>query len=334
MKHFCTYFDHNYIFRGLSLYSSLKKHCNFSFKLHILCLSDECNSVMSNFLTEDIDLISLDELEHFEPSLLITKSNRSKVEYYFTCTPILCSYIFHKEKNDEITYIDSDTYFFSSPEEIFVEIEKASVAIVPHRFSKRLQHLEDRGKYNVGWLTFKNDYNGRKCLKWYSEKCIEWCYDVVESNRFADQKYLDYFNLVADGVVEIKHLGLDLAPWNIDNYKIGLNHEGLATVNGQKLIMYHFERLKVIEENVFDTSLYNYNTVLSNTVKEIIYVPYIKEIIRNRKILNSCNMPHFQPLRYTSTDKSRIKLLNDLWNVYRKLKQDWLRKRSNSMIKL
>ena len=47
------------------------------------------------------------------------------------------------------------------------------------------------GKFNVGWLTFKNDEIAIKCLKNWGNNCINWCYDYVEDNKYADQKYLD-----------------------------------------------------------------------------------------------------------------------------------------------
>ena len=223
--HFCTYFDHNYIFRGLALHSSMMRHCG-SFTLHILCLSDECYSILKELRLPNVELITVKDLETFQPKLIIAKSNRSKVEFYFTCTPVVLLYLLSKSDIGLITYLDSDTYFFSSPEEVFDEIKGASVAIVSHRFPEKLKNLEIHGKYNVGWLTFVKDADGLKCLNWYMERCLEWCYDIVEEDRYADQKYLDQFSSIANGVIEINHLGCNLAPWNSKNYKISFDNWG------------------------------------------------------------------------------------------------------------
>lgn len=299
MYHFCTYFDHNYIFRGLALHSSMMRHCG-SFTLHILCLSDECYSILKGLGLPNVELITVKDLEIFQPKLTVAKSNRSKIEFYFTCTPIVLSYLLSKSDIDLITYLDSDTYFFASPEGLFDEIKGASVAFVSHRFPKRLKKLEIHGKYNVGWLTFGKDIDGLKCLNWYMERCLEWCYDIVEKNRYADQKYLDQFSSIANNVVEINHLGCNLAPWNVCNYKIGYSN-GNVTVDGQRLILYHFEQLVKIRNGLYDSRLFKYKNRMSNLIKNKIYKIYICEIRHLTHKFNLKNSNAFSSIRNSRT---------------------------------
>ena len=201
MRYFCTYFDHNYAARGLALYASLKKHSP-SFKLFVLCLSDECHAVMTRLNLPDVELIALNMLEKEDSDLLRTKSTRTLVEYYFTCTPVLPLFIFEcYAEVDILAYLDGDTFFFSDPEIVFEEIGDNSVSITPHRFDPSMRaKREIFGKFNVGWISFRRDKEGLSCLRWYREKCIEWCYDRVDGARYADQKYLDSFSTLFGGV--------------------------------------------------------------------------------------------------------------------------------------
>jgi len=62
-----------------------------------------------------------------------------------------------------------------------------------HRFSPEQKDLEIYGKYNVGLLMFKNDQRGMTVLKWWKDKCNEWCYGRLEKDRYGDQMYLNQF---------------------------------------------------------------------------------------------------------------------------------------------
>ncbi len=81
-------------------------------------------------------------------------------------------------------YLDADLYFFAPPSKVRAEEGQASVGIVPHRYAPEQAHLLQYGRYNVGWVSFKNDATGRACLEWWRERCIEWCFDRVEKGRF------------------------------------------------------------------------------------------------------------------------------------------------------
>ncbi len=277
MRYFVTYFDHHYLTRGLALYQSMRENIP-AFKLAVICLSDECFEILKNLALPHLDLLTLSQLEDCFPDLKTAKENRSRVEYYFTCTPSLIAFAFEKyDEADWMTYLDGDLYFFSSPEPIFEELKDKSVGIIAHRFHKGLDYLADRGKYNVGWLSFKRDESGQACLSWYQQKCIEWCYDKVEEDRYADQKYLDFFQDKFKGVAEISHKGANLAPWNIMNYRLS-NDAGSILVDDQPLIFYHFHGFKHLLGNCYDSSFQFYQARISTFIKDEIYFRYFKSL--------------------------------------------------------
>src|SRR6185369_9309965 len=122
--------------------------------------------------------IPLEEFEAADPALLQAKANRSKVEYYFTCTPSLPLYVLNKNPEyDLVTYIDSDLYFYSSPEPLFEEMGDDSISVIEHRYAPHLLGRERYGIYNVAWMSFRRTPDGLACLNWWRERCLEWCYD-------------------------------------------------------------------------------------------------------------------------------------------------------------
>ena len=134
MRYYCTYFDHNYLPRGLALYDSLRRYGG-DFQLWVLCLSDECEQSLQKLKLQGLEAISLREFEAGDIPLQAAKKKRSPIEYFFTCTPSLPLFLFKKiPAMDAVTYLDGDLYFFGDAEEVHAEIGDASIAITPHRF--------------------------------------------------------------------------------------------------------------------------------------------------------------------------------------------------------
>jgi len=220
-------------------------------------------------------LIPLEELEKSDRQLHAVKSTRSLIEYYFTCSPCLPSFVLSRyARVDRITYLDADLYFFRDPSDIFDEIEHSSIAIIPHRFPPTFVHREQFGIYNVGWVSFRRDESGIACLSKWREQCLGWCYVRCEADRFADQKYLDRWPADFSNVVVIQHKGANLAPWNVANYRLQHTESGVYVEN-EPLIFFHFHYLKQVNKWVYNPGLSEYKTSLVRVLRDYIYVPYI-----------------------------------------------------------
>jgi hypothetical protein len=291
MRYFCTYFDCHYLGRALALYESLKRHCP-DFKIWMLCMDEESHAELVRLNLLNVSPLTLDDLEREDPPLRKAKTNRSPLEYYFTCTPSLPLFILNRDPTvDLITYLDADLFFFSSVERLFDEIKNKSIAIIAHRFSEAFRKSEWNGIYNVGWVTFRRDDNGLSCLQWWRERCIEWCYDRIEDNRFADQKYLDDWPNRFQNVIVMQHKGANLAPWNVGNYKLSA-HNGTVLVDEEPLIFFHFHAFKQLAGWIYDTQLATYDVTPSKVVIRNIYAPYVREVLsQSTQLEPSCSAP-------------------------------------------
>jgi hypothetical protein len=285
MRYYCTYFDHNYLPRGLALYDSLLRHGG-SFELWVLCLSEECEQALQKLKLPGLGTISLLEFEAGDASLQAARQNRSQIEYFFTCTPSLPLFLF--KRNPEmaaVTYLDGDLYFFGDAEDVHAEIGEASIAITSHRFPPALRDSERYGIYNVGWVTFRRDANAFACLEWWRERCLEWCYDREENGRFADQKYLDCWPAKFAGVKVIQHPGVNLAPWNLAGHQLEWGH-GRVLVDGRPLLVFHFHGLKQLTRRIFDPQWIRYQVKPGPVLKRRIYRPYLGHLISTTGKLN------------------------------------------------
>lgn len=280
MRHYCTYFDRNYLVRALALIESLQRHEREPFCLHAVCLDDEALELVRRLGLPEVDAIPLSAIEAGDERLLATKQERSIVEYYWTATPTVILRILERDPSIEIlTYLDSDLYFYSSPDPIFAELGDCSVLIHEHRFSPaHAYQLATSGRFNVGLLCFRNDAQGREVLGWWRERCLEWCYSHYEDGKYGDQLYLADWPTRFTGIRVLHHLGGGVAPWNQEWYDFSGGAAG-PLVNGVPLIFYHFHSLTFLGPDTFlpaKSSYYRYTVPL---LREVV-LPYLDGLQR------------------------------------------------------
>jgi hypothetical protein len=302
---YCTYFDHNYLSRGLALYQSLQRHAPGS-RLWVLCLSDECYRTLAALDLKNLIPQPLADFEAADPEVAATRSTRSAIEYYFTCSPAWMLFVLNNEPDAEwVTYLDGDLFFFDNPQAIYQELQDAAVAIIPHRYPDKIGRLRKFGTYNVGWVGARNDPDGIAVIKWWREKCIEWCHDYVDGGRFADQGYLDWFSSRSPRVKVIENIGANLAPWNIGNYRIDFRGNKVMINAIHPLVFFHFQGLKKgLGWFIFNSHRF-YRAPFSRDVRNHIYKPYIDELLSVEKTVEPV-------LQVSSTEPHRRSSIADI----------------------
>lgn len=276
MYHFCTYFDSNYLLRGLALYRSLSRHCE-SFSFYPLCLDEEAYRTVQGLGLKNVFPVSLTELEGWEKGLAAAKQNRSRIEYYFTLSPILPSYLLEKFGMEIITYLDSDLLFYGSPDPIYDELGDKSILITRHGFPESQRFKEKYGKFNIQYQSFRNDEQGRKCLSRWREQCLEWCYDKLEETRFADQKYLDEWPGLYDRLVVSNNPGVGVAPWNLSERHLEYKDK-MPMISGIEVVFYHFHGLKILNSHVLYHGTKDYGVTMDRGIKQL-YEDYLLEMV-------------------------------------------------------
>ena len=338
MIYLTTFFDKNYLSRGLVLFNSLKKH-ESNFELFILCLDDFTFNYFESNKHEylEIKLLQLIDIENDNQELLIAKENRTKIEYYFTLSPILPLYLLKKYQIPHICSLDADILFLNSPISIFNNLKNFSIIITPHKFSVENIEKEIYGKYNVSFQIFKNNSIGIQCLEYWKKQCLEYCTDKLDllNDRFADQKYLDKWEKIYPNEILTLHDNISgLAPWNINNYKIKSKDSNYYS-DEDKIIFYHFHKFKIFSDkwasNGFDEYkvkqqidvdiLYNYywnqinfydNKLINNQVISIRYhesKSILSKLMKEKIVYNRINNNMIKLINYNWIPKQIRKLL-------------------------
>lgn len=274
LRHFCTYFDRNYLLKGLALYRSLCQNEN-DFVLWVLCLDAETKEILTRIGASQIRIVDLRELEAWEPGLLAARADRSLIEYYWTCTPAWLAYLLAQLPSGEVaTYLDADLFFFGSTGPIFAEMGPASILIHEHRFPPgHPEQARVSGIYNVGLIAFKHDILGQQALQWWRSACLTACYQRPEDGYFGDQKYLDDWPERFAGVHILQNVGAGLAPWNVANYSYAYD-SGHLQVQGTPLVFFHFHGFRQVAPHLFVQRTFN----IPESVRQYVYRPYIDSL--------------------------------------------------------
>jgi hypothetical protein len=270
MNYYCTLFDSNYLTRGLALYDSLEK-TGTPFMLYVFAFDDLAADILDKLSFAHLTVIRLQEFE--DERLLAVKSTRSRGEYCWTCSSFSILYVLRHFDVPEVTYLDSDLYFFQSPQILLDEFHAADkdVLITAHRYTPEYDQSETSGIYCVQFMTFRNTENGLRVLNWWCDRCEEWCYARFEDGKFGDQKYLDDWPARFPGMIhELKHIGGGLAPWNVQQYHCT---EG-PRIDHVPVVFYHFHELKWLSLHTFDMGPYR----LSKGAVKYIYTDYFKAL--------------------------------------------------------
>jgi hypothetical protein len=314
MDNFCTLFNSSYLNRGLALYDSLKTNSK-SFHLYIFAFDNLTEKILKKKKLSNVTVINLKKFEDKE--LIKAKKKRTKTEYFWTCTGSTILFLFKNYKIKSCTYIDSDIFFFEDPKIVLNEINKNSCGITIHNYSKKYDQTKTSGKYCVQFLYFRNDNIGNEILDWWKKKCLEWCFNRFEDNKFGDQKYLDDWLERFKNVHVIKNQGAGVAPWNMQKFFfIQKNNKIQLKINNNRynLNFFHFHNLRFLKNRKIFLGGYDIN----RNVLQAIYKPYISLL---NKINTDLIMNHRLDKKYLLTDYYNGKVI-----FFRILKRILLRK--------
>ena len=351
MINFCTLFDSYYLDKGLCLYRSLEK-VSRDFTLYIFCFDEKSQMVLNSMELKHAVILSNKDIEAEDNKLLELKQERSKAEYCWTCTSVIIEYVLQHYDVDHCIYIDADLYFFSDPQVLLDEIHEAgaNVVITEHRFSdswKDQRTMKRSGKYCVEFNYFDQSDNAKEALNWWKERCHEWCYHLYEPERMGDQKYLEKFPKLFQGVHELRHVGGGVAPWNLAQYeyvgektvKTGVQPiAGSASDTEQPtesviyllekktgkefpVVFYHFQNIRYLSEKKVNIS----SETHSKPTKDALYRPYLKAIEACRRELLTYGVTFGVKKVYSSNKliaflqgtvlRFRIKSLSDIYDL-------------------
>lgn len=214
------------------------------------------------------------------------------IELSTSLKPFLAKYLLQSSEN--VIFFDPDVLVYNSVSSIVDELQEHSVIVTPHYLEpKRSGDIDDNrlmkfGFYNLGFFAVKSDTDGIRFLDWWEERCFENCFNDAQSGIFTDQKWVNIATGFFPFIHASKHLGYNVAYWNIDQRKITKQGGKYYMSDGSPLVFFHYssfdtehpEKLAkrsfsigvnskdIIKElgDDYDKQLHTYNVLIKNKI--------------------------------------------------------------------
>ncbi len=295
--HVFTSITSNYIPKARVLAQSVKKY-HPEAKFHLVL----CDILPSSFelSNEPFDfVITVDKLPITEWKSWVFK--HSIVEMCTGVKPIALKEIIRIHNCEKVIYFDPDMVILNKLDSILKKLDQYSILLTPHQTTpeKTNEAVIDNeicslkhGVFNLGFIAIKNSEESQSFLDWWSNRCLNFCYNDIPGGLFTDQKWIDLAPGFFDDLGILREPVYNVATWNLTNRQASGSLEKGILINEQPLIFYHFSGFDSGAQEVMLKKYGNYSKVLFELRNW-----YIQECEKNgqAKIGNTpCNYSFFE----------------------------------------
>lgn len=210
----------NYLAQAHTLGDSLKKHNpHIQFIIGLvdkLDTKDIDNSKLPDYPLLELDKIQIADLTGMCERYDITELNTAVKPYYMDY------FLRNNPEATNIIYFDPDIIVFDELTHLEENLEKYDIIVTPHTTTPynddKWQNEEDivnTGIFNFGFVAMRRSESARKMVDWWCQKLEKECLIDLCNGLFVDQHWADFFPVYFDNVLINKHLGYNVAYWNL-----------------------------------------------------------------------------------------------------------------------
>ncbi len=210
----------NYLAQAHTLGDSLREQ-NPGFE-YIIGLVDKLEtkdidkSKLPDYQLLEVDKINIPDFEGMCDRYDITELNTAVKPYYFDY------FLKSRPEITNIVYFDPDIIVFDKLTHLEKNLEKYNIVVTPHITTPynddKWQNEEDvvnTGVFNFGFVAIKRSESAEKMINWWCTKLYKECVIDLCNGLFVDQHWAEFFPVFFDKVLIDKHLGNNVAYWNL-----------------------------------------------------------------------------------------------------------------------
>ena len=289
-----TILDAKYLAQGLALYDSWRAVVPTG-QFYFFAMDDGASQLLHQLALGNARIIERDAFSHRD--LEAQRGFRSIAELCWASKPLAIQFMLDDMPNaDWACYLDGDMALFGDPAAALDRSSDTTFGLfTPHRFGPSMEHwVEKVGFHNAGFAALRHSPETARVLDRWFRDCLARPASENRGGETFDQMILDHIVDDEAGVRDLDHPGVNLAPWNADNYTIS-DLNGGVVVDGRDVILYHFQSLRIHGAGLF--TLYNGDWRIPPTLRRSVYRPYVRRLRNAIETLHTID-PEFRPLMH------------------------------------
>jgi hypothetical protein len=135
--------------------------------------------------------------------------------------------------------------------------------------------------YNLGFIALARYEKVKDFVKWWDDRVLKYGYCDFSRNMFYDQMWINYLPSLFDNYLILKHLGYNMANWNLHERKLTNISDQNYRINNQiPLRFFHFSGYKFNNPNKIASYLTRYNFETRTDLKDL-FSFYNKNLLSN-----------------------------------------------------
>jgi hypothetical protein len=279
----CTIFDADYLHYALALNESLQQHGNTLLYMLVMGNTIDKDKLTAEF--PNLRVLYLDDIANNKViiEMIVKYINTDVQALRWGLKPFLMHYLL--EKHERVFWFDSDLFFFNDYQFLFDELKENNILLAPHWRNITPNHSEKREQINFDLLFTDGLFNagmvgasqaGKEAVWWWATACAANCELNKDKGLFADQMYLSVLPIYFPKVKILRHLGCNVAEWNLLLCKRTLGQQGEVLINNEFPIVFtHCTSgwVRQIQDGT-DALLQQHATTFLQTLEK--YKPYSK----------------------------------------------------------
>jgi hypothetical protein len=249
-----TICSNNYLAHAKTLGDSfLEFHPDVKF---IIGLVDTFNPEFDYSFFSPFDIIPVEDIA--VPNFEELHNKYNITELNTAVKPSYLHYIFKEYNAQKVLYIDPDILVTSRFDEVFDALDLNNIVITPHmcspvddEFGPNDYDVLGGGVYNLGFIGLSDYERVKTFINWWHDRVVKYGYGNPRKGMFFDQLWIHYVPCFFDNYYILKHLGYNMANWNLHEREISAQDNGNFIINKHDTLrFFHFSSYKIDKPDV------------------------------------------------------------------------------------